>query len=350
MSDDGEAVPAPGGAGADRLGIDPTPAGPARAGDVLRAARERQGLSLADVAQRTRVPLRQLEAVETGDYASLPSHTYATGFAKAYARAVGEDEVAIARIVRQEIDRSGPRVPEYRPQEVADPARVPSRGLAAVALGLAVAVAVLVGLWYATDLFRGQGAGSPTVVAVPPVAGPAPIVPATRPSPTTGPVVLSAGANEVWMRVYEGREGGRTLYLGTLAPGARFELPADAVQPLINVGRPDQLTITVGGRAVPPLGDGRRAIKDVAIDAAALAARANGQPAAAPPVASPLPAEPATRTTAAASPRPRTPRAAQPRRELSETQRANLGSATPAAAPATGAAPTPAGTAPSPQP
>jgi hypothetical protein len=163
-------------------------------------------------------------------------------------------------------------------------------------------------------------------------------------------VVLSAGANEVWMRVYEGREGGRTLYLGTLAPGARFELPADAVQPLINVGRPDQLTITVAGRAVPPLGDGRRAIKDVAIDAAALAARANGQPAAAPPVASPLPAEPATRTTAATAPRPRTPRAAQPRRELSETQRANLGSATPAAAPATGAAPAPSGTASSPQP
>jgi len=316
MDEVGEAVPAPG-----------------RAGEVLRAARERQGLSLADVAARTRVPLRQLEAIETADYGSLPSHTYATGFAKAYARAVGADEVAVARQVRGEIDRAGHRPVEYQPYEAADPARVPSRGLTIVALGLAVAIAVLAGLWYATDLFRGGGGGAPTVVAVPPVAGPAPVVPAAVPTPATGPVVLAAGGDEVWMRVYEGGGANRTLYLGTLAPGGRFALPADAVRPLINVGRPDQLTVTVGDRVIPALGDGRRAIKDVPIDAVALLARAEGQPVA---TSSPAASPPARGPAASGARRSRAP--SRPRAELSETQRANLNAAT---SPAPVPAPTP---------
>ena len=47
---------------------------------------------------------------------------------------------------------------------------------------------------------------------------------------------------------------------------------------MINVGRPDKLPVTLNGSAVPPLGTGERAIKDVPVGAAALAARAGGQP------------------------------------------------------------------------
>jgi len=293
----------------------PVSAGPESAGDVLRRAREARGLSLARIAEQTRVPQRHLEAIEAGDYQSLPSHTYATGFARAYARAVGADEVAIAAQVRREVDRGGRRQPEYRPYEAPDPARVPSRGLAVVAAGLALAVAVLAGLWFLTDVFRGGGApaggnAAPTVVAVPPVAP----VPAASPTPATGGQVVLAARGEVWMRVYDAAD--RTLYLGTLAPGARFEVPANADRPQINVGRPDQLAITVNGSAVAPLGDGRRAIKDVAIDAQSLIARGQGAPEAE-----------AAPTTAAAAPRRAARPRPRPRRVLTETQRANLNSA-----------------------
>ncbi|MFX8086635.1 helix-turn-helix transcriptional regulator, partial [Acinetobacter baumannii] len=91
-------------------------------------------LTLDDVAARTRVPMRHLEAIELSNYAGLPSPTYAVGFAKAYARAVGLDEVAIGREVRQEVSNS-PRAPEYEPYDVSDPSRLPPRGLAT---GLAV--------------------------------------------------------------------------------------------------------------------------------------------------------------------------------------------------------------------
>jgi cytoskeleton protein RodZ len=89
----------------------PTPVEPARPGDRLRAARDSRGLSLAEIAARTRVPQRHLEALEAGDYGALPSPTYAMGFAKAYARAVGMDEVELAADLRRELDRMGPRQP-----------------------------------------------------------------------------------------------------------------------------------------------------------------------------------------------------------------------------------------------
>jgi transcriptional regulator with XRE-family HTH domain len=261
----------------DRRGDRVEEQAPDRAGVRMRAAREAQGLTLAEVAQRTRVPLRHLEAVEASDFAALPSPTYAVGFARAYARAVGVDEVAVARDVRGELSQVE-RAPKYVPYETADPDRVPSRGLAIFGLGLALAILILAGLYYGTDVFRpgsAEVAGGPATGAMPvaadrPVAAPTPAAPRQ--------VSLAAGEQEVWLRVYDADNA--TLYLGTLAPGAKFDVPPTANRPMINVGRPDQLRVTIDGRPVPPLGDGRRAIKDVAVDAASLAARLSGTPAA----------------------------------------------------------------------
>ncbi|MEG8027413.1 DUF4115 domain-containing protein [Sphingomonas aerolata] len=80
------------------------------------------------------------------------------------------------------------------------------------------------------------------------------------------------------MRVYDADN--KTLYLGTMKAGDRFDVPRDAKDPMINVGRPDKLTVTLNGSNVPPLGTGERAIKDVRVGAPAIAARLNGVPAA----------------------------------------------------------------------
>ena len=253
----------------------PNPVPPARPGDRLRDARESRGLSLAEVAARTRVPQRHLEALEAGDYTALPSPTYAMGFSKAYARAVGADEVAVAQDVRRDLNRLGPRQPEYVPYETADPARVPSRGVAIVGVGVALALLILVGLFYGTDLFRGRAdtvAATGAVVSQP--VAPTPVPSATPAAPTGGQVVLSA-TDEVWLRVYDADN--KTLYLGTMKPGERFEVPAGASDPKINVGRPDKLAVTLNGSAIPPLGDGSRPIKDVRVSGEAIAARLAGQ-------------------------------------------------------------------------
>lgn len=266
---------------------------PRTVGQRLRTAREAQGLSMADLAQRTRVTQRFLEAIENDRLDLLPSSTYASGFARAYARAVGLDQAEIGHGIRAAVASGGGPVRQHRIEEIADPARAPSRGLVIVTLGIALAVAVLAGLYFATGLFRGT-ADRPADASQE-VAAPAPVArPTAAPSPAVGAgqVVLTA-TDEVWMRIYDG--AGQTLYLGTMKPGERFAIPAGAQAPQINVGRPDKLTITVDGQAVAALGDGRRAIKDVSLTPEALRARgpARAEPLVAPTAgaaASPTPA------------------------------------------------------------
>lgn len=263
---------------------------PKTAGEKLREARLAQNLTLADVAARTRVPTRHLEAIEQSNFSVLPSPTYSVGFAKAYARAVGVDEVMIGRDVRGQAD-SRPRTPDYEPYDIAGPSRLPPRGLATVLGIVAVLVVIGFGLWFGTDWFRERvtalttaapEATAPAETAAPAdaPAATAPATPAPTPA-TTGQVTLTA-TDVVWLKVYDGT--GKTLFIGEMKPGDHFDVPPTADRPMINVGRPDKLTVTVDGSVIPPLGTGKHAIKDVEVSAAALRARAN--PAAAVPGAS----------------------------------------------------------------
>ena len=239
---------------------------PKTAGERLREAREAQGLSLAEIASRTRIPMRQLEAIEASNYAALPSITYSVGFAKAYARAVGVDEVDIAREVRSQNGQATRRT-EYEAYEMPDPSRTPTSGLVLGAVAVAVLLLIGVGLWYGTTWFRGEDAPAVAVAEVaPPVAAPTP-----APTPTGAGQVTLIAADQVWLRVYDAT--GKTLFQDILQRGARFDVPADANGPMINVGRPDKLEVMVNGSRVSPLGTGERAIKDVPISAAALIAR-----------------------------------------------------------------------------
>lgn len=278
--------------------IDATqPAARPGVGPRLRAAREAQGMSVADVASHTRIVQRYVAAVERGDYADLPSRTYAVGFAKAYARAVGVDEVEIGRDTRAEVAAMGEPRPQFQLEEIADPARAPSRGLVVVAAGIALAVLILGALWFATGVFRGTSATpeNETAQVIADVPAPSAAAPAAAPTAPAagGPVVLTA-TDEVWLRIYDAADN--RLFLGTMKPGDRFEVPANANRPMVNVGRPDKLAITIGGRAVPPLGDGKRAMKDVDISAAALLARP-----ASPGATQPVPAASGTAPAPAAS-------------------------------------------------
>ena len=75
-------------------------AGPLSAGLGLRAARERCGLSLSDLSQHTRIDQRFLRGIEEADYAGFPARLFAVGFAKSYARALGEPGDAVAAEAR----------------------------------------------------------------------------------------------------------------------------------------------------------------------------------------------------------------------------------------------------------
>jgi cytoskeleton protein RodZ len=55
-------------------------------GEQLRLAREARGLQVADIAQTLKLGLRQVEALEGGDWNSLPGNTFIRGFVRNYAR------------------------------------------------------------------------------------------------------------------------------------------------------------------------------------------------------------------------------------------------------------------------
>ena len=61
----------------------------------LKAAREALGLSLADIFQRTRISVSNLQAMENNDFHLLPTSAYARNFIKTYARTLGIDSEPI---------------------------------------------------------------------------------------------------------------------------------------------------------------------------------------------------------------------------------------------------------------
>ena len=61
-------------------------------GDQLRQAREAGNITLRSISDQTRIAMRHLEAIETGDYKQLPGGIFNRSFVKAYAKQVGFDE------------------------------------------------------------------------------------------------------------------------------------------------------------------------------------------------------------------------------------------------------------------
>lgn len=67
-----------------------------RVGRYLKGIRTKKGLSLQQVAQRTHIQLKQLQAIETGNCLQLPETIYVKGFLKHYAQCLGLDGVKIS--------------------------------------------------------------------------------------------------------------------------------------------------------------------------------------------------------------------------------------------------------------
>ncbi|MEW9854361.1 helix-turn-helix domain-containing protein [Novosphingobium sp. M1R2S20] len=257
------------------------PSSPLGVGEQLRAAREQQGLSRADIAAQTRVAERHLIAIEEGHFSDLVAPTYAVGFSRAYARAVGLDDADIARRVRKQIDAEAynkpPTVPSFEP---GDPARVPP-SLFAWAAGIVAVVLVVSALVYWSDLLSPQ-AELPDLApaesqAVKPRVVAQPAVPAPPPPQTTGPVVLTAMAPAVWVRITDA--AGNQVFQKELAQGETYTVPAEVEAPQLRTGRPDVLQITVGGRPVPPLSDEPQVISGVLLTPSALLESSQASPA-----------------------------------------------------------------------
>lgn len=260
-------------------------------GGRLRAAREAAGLSRSDIASKTKVAERHLLAIEEDRFGDLAARTYAVGFSRAYARAVGLDEADVAEQVRRQLDaeadlHAGLVEPSFEP---GDPARVPPVRLAWVAAaGVVVVVGLLLAFW--SSFFSPEGELPDLIAEKPAVqesAAPAPAATA-KVAVNDGPVVMTATSDRVWVKVTDA--SGKQLMQKELTEGESWTVPRDAEGPQLRTGRPDALRLTVGGRQVPPLADRPMTISGVSLAAADVLARGAATQAAPSPQTSPRPA------------------------------------------------------------
>lgn len=157
-------------------------------GHSLKIVRERQGLSLVDVAARTRIRRQHLDAIEGGRFTELPGPIYITGFLRTYAETLGLEPEQVVQNFQSESDIARQRkelvFPMPRPEQ-----RSPRLLLVLVALAVAVGAYAV---WYRyQETFR---SGAELVKAVPGrladlVPPPTPIMAAPRPAmPPVAPI------------------------------------------------------------------------------------------------------------------------------------------------------------------
>jgi cytoskeleton protein RodZ len=258
--------------------------GPSSVGQILREAREAQGMTLEDAAARLRLMHRQVEAMEADDFESLDPPVFARGFVRNYARLLGlASEALLARMegAPAEPTAVSPAAPPQPHSWLTSP------WLILLLLGLLVVVGAPVALYGWLNSEGGDGPsqrmspatqGRPAPVAAPePVAepaeaalpvvevapAPAPVAPATPATePPEAPEQDEAGApeapaisgvlhlefgDEAWVEIKDG--SGRMLHRQLNPPGSRVDVkgqpPFDVV-----IGNAAQARVTYNGRPI----------------------------------------------------------------------------------------------------
>jgi cytoskeletal protein RodZ len=100
--------------------LDPGPSLP----DRLTAARERKGVDLVRAERDTKIRVRYLSALESGDYRDLPGAVYTKGFLRNYAIYLGLDPEDVLRQWRRERgEATAPEPQIVPPRPIEEPAR-----------------------------------------------------------------------------------------------------------------------------------------------------------------------------------------------------------------------------------
>ena len=104
--------------------------------------REAKGLTIDDVASKTRIRNDFVKALEEGNFAKLPDQVFARGFVRSYARSLGLDEDdAIQRFTQSSgayYDKQGERERLKARQAEEDRKRKANRKAVAIAIGIAI--------------------------------------------------------------------------------------------------------------------------------------------------------------------------------------------------------------------
>ncbi|MGI9556423.1 MAG: helix-turn-helix domain-containing protein [Solirubrobacterales bacterium] len=199
--------------------------GPARLeiGATLKQTRQRQGLEISEIEQRTKIRIKYLRALENEEWDVLPGPAYVRGFLKAYAEILELDGEVLADEYRRRHEEQEPQAAQGvlvsersrgRQEGGAELRPRPIQLLVGIA---AIAIIVLIVVLIATG--SGDGSG--------PEEGSSDEPPAAEPVPS-GEVRLAIAADST-LRVCAVNAAGEVLIDGQFLPaGTREKLGRDA--------------------------------------------------------------------------------------------------------------------------
>lgn len=256
-------------------------------GETLRRERLRLGLDLDQVAERTKIGTRLLQAMEADQFEKLPGGVFTRSFIKQYARVLGLDEEAIGaeyKTVLQKREEFPPAPQGFRsqtdiPSIVApengsrignlDPrsrSRLVSAGWVTAAVGVCVAGYFFMNQQRTPDATVSEHP-APTETASNPTENPtpantAPPVVETRKSASAPAVSSSAstasGAVQVLLKASEDSwlsvtADGRNKFSGVLKANETRQIDANEKVKVI-AGNSGGLDISLNGKSIGPIG------------------------------------------------------------------------------------------------
>jgi cytoskeletal protein RodZ len=230
-------------------------------GTTLRTGREGRGMTLLQLATRTKIPMTILAAIEENDFDQVPSGIFIRGYIRAYAREVG---LAPEPIVAQFLADTAPVTPigsdQPSPERPVDDAlesvRLSPDLLQSSRAGWGYALIVAALLVAIISFNRSNTPDAEAVAVVPPVEQPvraaAVIAAEAGPVGTSGSGVrMEMQAQRLcWVRV---SVDGKTLVARLMQPGERETFDATG-EIILRVGDPGAITYSLNGRPGTPLG------------------------------------------------------------------------------------------------
>ena len=221
-----------------------------RLGSILMGARMGRALERSALASELHMGEEQLQALETADRKRLPESVFVIAQARRVAAHLGVDITAVVDELKQASSAGGarPRTAATTPQRTQ---RAAAGGAAPWAAGAVVVAGVIAaGVWGWPKLQQRMiQAVSPPAQRQTLASRGGSVQPPAAAQARQSNALLLRTSQPSWLEVRGSDE--RVLYRGTLQGEQRFALD----QPVrVLAGRPDLVTISIGGSAPRPLG------------------------------------------------------------------------------------------------
>jgi cytoskeleton protein RodZ len=244
--------------------------GPRDFGGTLRAARERRGLSLRQIASATKISMMTLEALERNDLARLPGGIFSRAFVRSYALEVGLDpDTAIQEFMGQfpqdSVTAGNPISSQIEDHEaVESDRRAASTLLRLVAISVPIAAVVLYfGMLGRPASSRPEprtdASAAPGEIAPPPAARPDPI-PEPVETSQAAPAAAAIPADRLMVQILVTKASwisvivdGRRVVQRMFQPGEEQTLEVHK-EIVLSIGDAGGVAVTFNGMPGKPLG------------------------------------------------------------------------------------------------